>query len=45
LSTETAPTLLLDLATSTIADRQRTARDRDQQAVARRTRLRRGRRA
>ncbi len=45
LSTGTAPTLLLDLATSTIADRQRTARDRDQRAAARRTRVRRGRRA
>ena len=45
LSTGTAPTLLLDLATSAIADRQRTARARDQRAVARRTRIRRSRRA
>jgi hypothetical protein len=45
MSTGTAPSLLLDLASSTIADRQRTARDRDQRVLARRSRTRRGRRA
>jgi hypothetical protein len=33
-----APSLMIDLAASTIADRQRSARDRTQRAVARRTR-------
>ena len=40
----TAPSLLIDLASSTMADRQRGARDRDQRATLRRTRLRRPRR-
>jgi len=44
MSTGTAPSLLLDLATSTIADRQRTARARDQRVVVRRTRTPRARR-
>jgi hypothetical protein len=38
MSTGQAPSLMIDLAASTIAERQRTARDRDQRAVARRTR-------
>jgi hypothetical protein len=45
MSTGTAPSLLLDLVSSTIADRQRTARDRGQRALARRSRSRRARRA
>ncbi len=42
MSTGLAPSLMLDLASSTIADRQRTARDRDQSATALRTRVLRG---
>ena len=44
MSTGTAPSLLLDLASSTMADRQRIARDRGQRALARRSRTRRARR-
>lgn len=39
MSTGLAPSLMLDLASSTIADRQRSARDRDQCATVRRTRI------
>jgi len=45
MSTGTAPSLLLDLASSTMADRQRTARDRGQRVLARRSRTRRSRSA
>jgi hypothetical protein len=38
MSSGQAPSLMIDLAASTIADRQRSARDRNQRAVARRTR-------
>ena len=38
MSTGQAPSLMLDLAASAIAERQRTARARDQRAVALRTR-------
>jgi hypothetical protein len=44
MSTGTAPLLMLDLATATIADRQRSARDRDQRATVRRARSSRVRR-
>ncbi len=39
MSTGLAPSLMLDLASSTITDRQRSARDRVQRAAARRGRL------
>ena len=45
MSTGTAPLLMLDLAASSIADRQRGARDRSQRAVARRERAARRARA
>jgi hypothetical protein len=38
MSSGQAPSLMIDLAATTIADRQRSARDRDQRVVARRTR-------
>jgi hypothetical protein len=38
MSTGQAPSLLLDLAATAIAERRRTARDRDQRALARRIR-------
>jgi hypothetical protein len=38
MSSGQAPSLMIDLAASTIADRQRSARDRNQRVVARRTR-------
>lgn len=39
MTTGMSALLMLDLATSAMADRQRSARDRDQRAVVRRTRV------
>jgi len=39
MSTGLSPSLMLDLASSAMADRRRTSRDRDQSATARRTRV------